>query len=156
MAKYYQFMTTHQSDMKLLKPGVFCSSQEMTGDLESFLIMLENYCDSNKISMARICFHRNNSSPLMAMLIVNTNCYTYPAHRHAHKFESYFIIKGKCIFKRFNDEGESISEIVLVEGSFLLNESYTYHSLEPLTPVLAFIEHTTGPFIGSSNEYLPR
>jgi cupin fold WbuC family metalloprotein len=149
-------MRALRNELKLVKQGVFYLTSTGPTDLNELASYLESYCRENRLSMARACFHRNTESPLMAMLIVSIDFYIYPPHRHCDKFESYHIVKGRCRFREYEEGGGVTSIAILEEGQLLLNESSAFHTLEPLSDVLAFVEHTTGPFGFHNNEYLFR
>jgi len=147
-------MDALQDELKLLKRGVFYSASACTARINELTDYLESYCSENRLQIARVCFHRNMESPLMVMLIVTVGFYMYPPHRHLNKFESYQVVKGKCRFVEYDEKGIDKLSFILGKDQLLLNESTSYHTLMPLTSVLAFIEHTTGPFEEGKNDFL--
>ena len=90
----------------------------------------------------------------MTMLVLMLDQYIYPPHRHTWKDETYFIVKGNCNFIEYTPSGDSVRSQFLVEGSFLVNESRSFHTLQPISDLFAFIEHTTGPFLNNKLEFL--
>ena len=93
-------------------------------------------------------------SSLMSMLVLMLDNHLYPPHRHDWKDESYTIIKGDCNFLEYSLSGTVIRSHYLPEGSFYMNESRGFHTLQPLSPIFAFVEHTTGPLLNNELEFL--
>ena len=153
MAKSSQSMSDQQLNLRIEKPGVYYTSPMSGIKIQKYTQFLEQVCKLENRNSARICFHKDHQSPLMSMLVYNTNHFTYPLHRHRNKFESYNIIQGRCIFETFDTYGKSLKSVLLSDGDFLHNESHDFHVIRPLTRSLTFIEHTIGPFDENSNEY---
>ena len=106
------------------------------------------------LDMIRLCLHEDVKSELMAMVIVIRNKYIYPIHRHSWKDESYVVLQGECIYREYQENKKISKEIKLTCGDFMMNNNRKYHSIEPLTDMLCFVEHTNGPFLSVKPEYL--
>ena len=106
--------------------------------------------------MARCCLHENEDSLLMSMVIVVLNKYTYPAHKHSWKDESYTILRGRCEYQEFDEEGNLLLSSILSENETLLNTNRNFHLLKPSTKIMAFIETTMGPFKANKLEFLKK
>jgi cupin fold WbuC family metalloprotein len=150
----FQFTSFPKLNLKIEQPGVFYAPSLSCIDTELYVRFLHKICTEQALNTARICFHRDHHSPLMSMLILNTEFHSYPIHRHVHKFESYTILEGSCKFESFDTNGNLLTSSLMSKGDFLMNESRNFHVIRPLTPSLAFIEHTMGPFKQDSNDYL--
>ena len=138
----------------LLSKSVFYQANLPSSFFLDEISFLENHCFDKELPYARICFHRDTKSSLMSMLVLMLDKHLYPAHRHSWKDESYFIVKGNCNFLEFSSPGNIVRSQFLPEGSFFMNESRTFHTLQPLTSPLAFVEHTVGPFSDNKLEFL--
>ena len=134
--------------------GVYYSApgkQRITGEVIDELCKIG---EEESLDLVRLCLHKNEESILMTMLIVIRNKYIYPIHRHNWKDESYTILRGECIYREYQENKTISREIMLSAGEIMMNINRTYHSIEPLTDMLCFVEHTTGPFKPIRPEYL--
>lgn len=138
----------------LSQKGVFYCENRANANIDVLIETLLDYCQLQSMQMARVCFHRDKHSELMAMLIVLIRKYCYPPHRHRAKSESYIVCKGQCNYTTYNENGSVSSKVRMLAGDYIYNDGIQYHSLEPLTDMLAFIEHTRGPFKAGQNEFL--
>ena len=134
--------------------GVYYLNKKCQKADKELLEFLLKEADNEDLNIARCCLHKNEKSLLMSMLIIVRNYYTYPAHKHNWKDESYTIIKGKCEFQEFDDNGVLLSSTFLSETDTLLNNNRNFHLLKPLTEVFAFVENTIGPFKKDNLEFL--
>jgi len=121
--------------------------------LVSFLL---SHCTRSRLDTARICFHQDTESQLMAMMVIVLNGFEYPPHRHTYKAESYAIVRGRCNLKYYSHDGVLIRSSAMKQGDLAFNNTLFYHSLEPLSDMLVFIEHTSGPFRKNGNEFLDK
>ena len=127
------------------KPGVYyCTNDKYINDA-SIEFLLEA-ASEDELPLARLCLHPNHESHLMSMLLVVKNFYTYPPHKHDWKDESYTILRGSCLYEEYNHERAVTCRHFLPEKSSFFNSRRTFHTLIPQTDVLAFLEHTVGPF----------
>jgi len=134
--------------------GVYYSgpgNQRITGKIIDELCKI---AEEESLDMARLCMHESEESILMTMLIMIRSKYIYPIHRHTWKDESYTILRGECIYREYQENKSISKEIMLSAGEIMMNINRTYHSIEPLTDMLCFVEHTTGPFTPRRLEYL--
>lgn len=134
--------------------GVFYSEAEVPTADEETIEKLRSYLATNNQNMGRLCLHRSEKQILMSMLIVVINKHIYPIHRHTWKDETYTILKGRCVYNEYNEHREKTYSQVLTEKSVLMNCGKKFHTIEPLTDVLSFIEHTIGPFKAKKLEIL--
>ena len=141
-------------NIRLVQQGVFYCQERDNSSLDHLIQILCEYCSSNTLQMARVCFHDDHESSLMAMLIVVIGKFAYPPHRHRSKLESYFICRGKCDYVTYNICGSEKERTAMSVGDFIYAHGDDFHSLEPSTHMLAFIEHTHGPFLAGQNEYI--
>ena len=139
---------------KSIARGVFYCHQTPKVVNADDIQFLYTYCKDSRIPSARICFHPNEQSVLMQMLIVNLGFYQYPPHKHPGKPESYTVLDGTCNFNLYDDFGQITSTVRLEAGSSYLNDSQCYHALLPLTSNIAYLETTIGPFIPNQNIFL--
>lgn len=141
------------NSIELVKPKVYrlTNTTINTAEIGNLLV---NECLLNGWPYARVCLHRDENSILMSMLIVVLNKYIYPPHRHNWKDESYTVVAGTAYFHEFNEISRSIVNThELREGSFYYNLNKGFHTIQPLTDVFLFIEHTTGPFTTQPLEF---
>ena len=139
----------------LLQPRVFGLINRAVVDLPAAVQFLHGQCASRDWNYARICFHADNESTLMSMLIVVVHKFSYPAHRHSWKDESYVIVNGSADYLELDDADESvIFRQHMNEGSFFINNAKRFHCFKPHTDLFAFVEHTTGPFRGQPVEFM--
>ena len=134
--------------------GVYYLNEKCKKADNELIEFLLKEANNENLNISRCCLHNDEKSLLMSMLIIVRNYYTYPAHKHNWKDESYTIIRGKCEFQEFNDEGTLLSSTFLAETDTLLNNNRNFHLLKPLTNVVAFIENTIGPFKKNNLEFL--
>ena len=134
--------------------GVYYSAPESQRVTSKTTDELYKIAEKDNLNMVRLCLHESEESKLMAMVIVIRNKYIYPIHRHAWKDESYSILDGECIYREYQENKEVSKEIRLSAGEIMMNLNRTYHSIEPLTDMLCFVEYTTGPFKPIRPEYL--
>ena len=138
-----------------IKKGLYYAKKEIeVARFEDIMGLLIRECGLEKISLARCCLHLREDSSLMTMIIVIINKYVYPIHRHDWKDESYTILEGYCRFKEYRADGSLISEVKLRRGDTIMNNSQNYHSIEPESNILGYVENTTGPFNGRRPEFL--
>lgn len=140
--------------LTLIANSVFYQDCPPSAFFHDEISILHNHCSEKELPYARICFHLNSQSSLMSMLVFMLDKHLYPAHRHTWKDESYIIVKGNCNFLEFSSSGRIVHSQYLPEGSFYMNESRSFHTLQPLTSPLAFVEHTVGPFRDNKLEFL--
>ncbi len=109
---------------------------------------------------ARICAHASSDEPLHEMLIVlDRETYIRP-HRHHAKAESFLVLEGEADIVFFDAEG-GISRVVRV-GAYGSGHAFyyrvsdaRYHTVVVRTPIVAFHEATTGPFLPAQTEHAP-
>ena len=136
------------------KKGVYYAIPEIPRVTDEIIKQLFKIAEGDQLDMVRLCLHKNEASTLMAMVIFIRNKYIYPIHRHSWKDESYTVIKGECIYREYLEDKTISKEVKICSGEVLMNDSRTFHSIEPLTDMLCFIEHTVGPFRNTKLEYL--
>jgi cupin fold WbuC family metalloprotein len=136
--------------------GVYYLNQVLKKAEINLIEFLINEATNEKLNMARCCLHENEESLLMSMVIVVMNKYTYPAHKHNWKDESYTILRGQCEYQEFDDEGNLLCSSILSENETLLNTNRNFHLLKPHTKIMAFIETTIGPFKGNNLKFLKK
>lgn len=136
------------------KKGVYYfSNNAPLVDLDS-INFLVGECKKHNLLSSRLCLHKNIDSSLMSMLIVVVDKFVYPAHKHTFKDENYTVLKGSAVYEEYDEKGSRILSRKLSEGSSLLNNSKNFHTIKPLSNILAFIESTTGPFQRGNLEFL--
>lgn len=143
-----------QSRVTLVGPGVLRTKPGCSVVDEQLVEILSEYHYKTERNISRCCIHRSNDSLLMLMIIIVTEKYIYPPHKHEWKDESYTILCGKCEYVEYNAMGEVTLKRLLAKGDVYMNESKTFHALVPSTDELIFIEHTTGPFTERPLKYL--
>lgn len=134
--------------------GVYYLNQVLKKAEINLIEFLIDESINEKLNMARCCLHEDEESLLMSMVIVVMNKYTYPAHKHSWKDESYTILRGQCEYQEFDDEGNLLFSSNLSENETLLNTNRNFHLLKPSTKIMAFIETTIGPFKGNNLKFL--
>ena len=143
-----------QNEMIKKSSGVYYSTPENQKVTSKIIDELCEIAKEDQLDMVRLCLHESEKSKLMAMVIIIRNKYIYPIHRHDWKDESYSVLRGECIYREYQENKTVSQEIRLSAGEIMMNINRTYHSIEPLTDVLCFIEHTIGPFKPIRPEYL--
>ena len=139
-----------------IKKGVFYTDQKSPSVGKDAIYFLYEYCKKNNINLARLCLHESVEMELMSMLIVITNFFIYPIHKHSWKDESYTILCGEGIYEEYDMAGTKILEKKLITGDSLFNNSRRFHMIRPITKKLAFIETTIGPFTDRVIDYLEK
>lgn len=144
--------------MNILKKskGVYYLNQALKKAEINLVEFLIDEAINEKLNMARCCLHEDEESLLMSMVIVVMNKYTYPAHKHNWKDESYTILRGQCEYQEFDEGGNLLFSSILSENETLLNTNRTYHLLKPSTKIMAFIETTIGPFKKNNLKFLKK
>ncbi len=133
--------------------GVFYSDSSPKLITQSHVEEVVRLARDNHYNLCRICYHDNEESQLMLMLIAVLNKFIYPPHRHQWKDESYHILRGKCVYKQFIDSDTVSAEFELTTGQTFLNTDRSYHSLYPLTDELVFLETAVGPFMPNQLDF---
>lgn len=105
----------------------------------------------NKTGKARICCHIDVKDPLHEMFIAITKNAYFQPHKHLHKSESLFIVRGKADVVIFKDSGKISRTIHLDaqgrEGSLYYRLSRVkFHTVLPRSEVAVIHEVTNGPF----------
>ena len=136
--------------------GVYYLNQALKKAEINLIEFLINEAIKDKINLARCCLHEDEESLLMSMVIVVLNQYTYPAHKHDWKDESYTILKGQCEYQEFDDQGNLLFSSILLENETFLNTNKNFHLLKPNTKIMAFVETTIGPFKRNNLEFLKK
>lgn len=136
-------------NLRFAKKGVYYTLDKCEVVKDEHVQFLVNQCEKEKLDMCRICLHEDHNAEIMSMLVVVVNKYCYPIHRHKWKDEAYYLVKGKAIFEGYSDEGTLMMQRELIAGNVILNNMKSFHTLVPLTNVLAFVETTKGPFAES-------
>ena len=142
------------SRVDYVAPGVLRTKTNCSIIDEQLVGVLRTYHYKAERNLSRCCIHKSNDSLLMIMLIIVTNKYIYPPHKHSWKDETYNILCGQCEYIEYNDEGDLKLNRRLSEGHIYVNESRTFHALVPCTDELIFVEHTIGPFTERPLQYL--
>ena len=147
-------MKPYFNALELVKPKVYRLTNTTINTLEIGNLLV-NECQLNDWPSARVCLHRDDKSLLMSMLIVVLNKFEYPPHRHNWKDESYTVIAGRGFYHEYNALSKTIdSSYELTESSFYYNSNRGFHTIQPVTDIFLFIEHTTGPFTSQPLEFL--
>ena len=136
-------------NLKREKKGVYYTLDKHEVINNDHIDFLVNQCIKEKLNISRICLHDDHNSELMTMLVVVINKYRYPMLRHIWKDEAYILLRGKAIFEEYSSEGELMIQRNMEAGNVILNKMKRFHTLVPLTDVVAFIETTKGPFTQS-------
>ena len=133
-------------NLRLQKKGVYYTLDKCEVIQDEHVEFLVNECKKKELNMCRICLHKDHNAEIMTMLVVVINKFRYPVHRHKWKDETYYLLRGKAMFEGYSDEGTLVIQKQMLAGNVILNNMKGFHTLVPLTDVLAFVETTNGPF----------
>ena len=120
--------------------GVYYSAPGNQRITREVINELGKIAEEESLDMVRLCLHESEESILMTMLIMIRNKYIYPIHRHTWKDESYMILHGECVYREYEENKLISKEVKLSAGDIMMNTSRTYHSIQPLTDMLCFVE----------------
>lgn len=137
-----------------IKRGVYYPKKNEQPDTREIIKELKRMMEIQELKIARYCYHENEDSSLMAMIIVVKDKYEYPIHRHGWKDESYIILEGECTYEEYSKDGKKEAEEQLKSGDFYYNGNRGFHCLRPTTNLLCYIEHTVGPFKAQKLDYI--
>ncbi len=100
-------------------------------------------------------FHEELSDPVQRLLnALEPWTYIRP-HKHAHKEESFTLLRGKVLAVTFNDDGSIMDYCILDASKGNLGiefEENTYHMLTSLQSGSVVYEIKEGPFIPHSSD----
>lgn len=115
------------------------------------LVLLKELAAKNPRQRIRLCAHRETTDKVHEMFIVLSKSAYIRPHKHLDKTESFFIIKGEADVIFFDEGGNKIKTVAMGPPSkgkifyFRFSEPL-YHTLRIKSPVLYFLEVTSGPF----------
>ena len=151
----YTILPRSSNMLELVKPRVFKIIDGSYYNTNDLVDSLYGECMATSWDYSRICFHKNDNSSLMSMLILMVNKFTYPPHLHSWKDESYSVICGEANLIFFDAHTcEPTNAIHMQPSSFFHNDLNSYHTFTPLTDRFAFIESTVGPFTDQNLKFL--
>ena len=101
---------------------------------------------------SRLCAHKDESSSLHEMLIVQDKATYIRPHKHIGKSESFHIIEGEVDLVLFEENGDLRDVVPLTDnksrGYFYYRiDEPVFHSFLIKTDFLVFHETTNGPFV---------
>lgn len=120
-------------------------------DLEK-LFMEARRSEKNK---ARFCLHPVATEVMQVTVLAFVSPYSDLVHKHPHRPEVIFPIRGKATHQTFDQSGASIRNELLdsEHPSILSTAAHTWHTLEVHSPEFAMIEIGTGPFLTDSTVF---
>lgn len=98
----------------------------------------------------RLCVHEGPQENFHDMIIVQHAGGYYRPHRHGDKGETWHILHGRMAVFVFDEAGAVIDATILSpDANFLYRVGNAqYHTLVPLTDIVAYHESKPGPFQG--------
>jgi cupin fold WbuC family metalloprotein len=112
--------------------------------------LAKNYPEKN----VRICFHREDSSPLHIMLILERRGLFYPPHVHQNRDELHYVYEGVLEIHKLDNIGNSIESSTneAESSTFSSISSGTPHLTIPRTEIVVYLEVKNGPSTNFTNE----
>lgn len=106
---------------------------------------LEEYADYYKKDV-RVCLHPNKKSPFHIMVILQHKFNIYLPHKHTKSSDKIFVCKGSILVKIFTSKGVLKESFIAKKNDYVLMKDNEYHSFNPITNRVVFIESKRGPF----------
>lgn len=129
-------------------PAYFCRGKPITLDRT----VIEQLIAEARTSGGdlRLCLHEGPQETFHDMIIVQHAGGYYRPHRHHDKGETWHMLHGRMAVFVFDDDGKVVDEVILSpDANFLYRVGVAqYHSLIPLSDVVAYHESKPGPFQG--------
>ena len=125
-----------------------------------FIRLLKAESDRLNLTQARICFHKNDSSPLQVMLVYHAAEHKVPKHVHCEKDEYIQIIQGSLSVRIYDRSGEHVRSLRLSdESQENSGDLFCFIAKDVVHDVVIhcdsfFLETTTGPFNTKSTVYV--
>ncbi len=125
-----------------------------------FVRLLKAEADRLNLTQARICFHKNDSSPLQVMLVYHAVEHEVRKHAHSEKDEYIQIIQGSLSVRIYDQSGENVRSLRLSDESrensgdlFCFVAKNVVHDVVMHCDSV-FLETTSGPFNKNSTVYI--
>lgn len=115
------------------------------------IAFLKRQAGDNPRGCARLCAHSGAGDVLHEMLIVLSEDFCVPPHKHKGKSESFHIVEGELTVVIFEDNGDIKDAIPMAapgngETFYYRLSEESYHTVIPKTDFVVFHETTNGPF----------
>ena len=125
-----------------------------------FIRLLKTESDRLNLTQARICFHKNDASPLQVMLVYHAAEHKVRKHVHCEKDEYIQIIQGSLSVRIYDQSGEHIRSLTLSDESHEKSgDLFCFVARDVAHDVVmhcdsVFLEFTSGPFNKQSTVYI--
>jgi cupin fold WbuC family metalloprotein len=129
-------------------PALFCQGKPITLDRALIADLIARAEDSG--GDLRLCLHQGPEENFHDMIIVQHGGGYYRPHRHLDKGETWHMLHGRMGVFVFDETGAvTDAKILSPDANFLYRVGNAqYHTLVPLTSIVAYHESKPGPFMG--------
>lgn len=145
-------MTTFQDKGLEFASGIFHAINWNSDFSEKDLEKLLAEARKSQKNKARFCLHPLTSDVMQVTILALISPYSDLVHKHPHRPEVIFPIRGQAIHQTFDQAGSSVRSVLLDSKHpiILATEAHTWHSLEVKSKEFAMIEIGSGPFLPDS------
>jgi len=145
---------------KEVSPEVLYTTEPITAVAGSFIDELKARAAASPRRRARLCAHLDPADRVQEMLIVLYRGGYLQPHKHLGKSESFHIIEGELKVVVFDGQGRPVRTIAM--GGYASGQNFyyrlandQYHTVIPVSEMVAFHETTNGPFDPADTAYAP-
>ncbi|CAN1484857.1 Cupin fold metalloprotein, WbuC family [Candidatus Nanopelagicaceae bacterium] len=145
-------MTIFQNKGIEFASGIFHALNWDTDFSEKNLEELFAEARKSQKNKARFCLHPLASDVMQVTVLAFVSPYSDLVHKHPHRPEVIFPIRGKATHQTFDQDGASVKSVLLdsENPTLLSTAAHRWHSLEVQSTEFAMIEIGTGPFLEDS------
>ena len=135
-----------------IESGIFHGLTWDSDFSENDLDALFSEARKNRGNKARFCIHPTSSDILQVTVLAFIKPYSDLVHKHPHRPELIFPIRGKASHHTLDGLGASVRTVLLDSENpkILSTAAHSWHSLEVQSAEFAMIEIGTGPFLSDS------
>ena len=148
-------MTIFQNKGIEFASGIFHALNWDTDFSEKDLEELFAEARKSQKNKARFCLHPLASDVMQVTVLAFVSPYSDLVHKHPHRPEVIFPIRGKATHQTFDQGGASVKSVLLdsENPTLLSTAAHRWHSLEVQSTEFAMIEIGTGPFLPDSTVF---
>ena len=135
--------------------GVFHGLSWNNDFSENDLELLFSEARKSTRNKARFCIHPTAKDLLQITILAFVSPYSDLVHKHPHRPEVIFPIRGKASHATLDESGACVRTALLDSKNpkILSTAAHSWHSLEVHSTEFAMIEIGTGPFLSDSTVF---